>query len=76
MPVLNFNVTYPDFQLGQTMNPDEFDINFSDLVIRCNQLIDIVNLLEIDVATLKTDIAILQINHITLEARVTTLEIV
>lgn len=43
MAINNFNVTYPDFQLGQIIQPDELDVNFSDLTVRCNQLIDVVN---------------------------------
>ena len=41
--ILNFNVTYPDFELGQIIAPDELDVNFADLTIRCNELIDLVN---------------------------------
>jgi hypothetical protein len=38
-----FNVSYDDFELGTIINPDEFDVNFADIMIRINQLIDVVN---------------------------------
>lgn len=41
--IRNFNVTYPDFQLGQIINPDEFDVNNADIVIRINQIVDVLN---------------------------------
>lgn len=41
--IRNFNVTYPDFELGQIINPDEFDINNADIVIRINQIIEVLN---------------------------------
>lgn len=41
--IRSFNVSYNDFQLDQIINPDEFDVNFADIGIRINQIIDVLN---------------------------------
>lgn len=43
MAINSFNVSYPDFQLDTIINPDEFDINFDDIGIRLNQIIEVLN---------------------------------
>lgn len=43
MTINAFNVSYPDFELGTIINPDELDVNFADIMIRINQIIDVVN---------------------------------
>lgn len=41
--IREFNVSYADFQLGEIINPDEFDVNYSDIAIRINQIITVLN---------------------------------
>lgn len=36
-------VSYPNFELGEIINPDEFDVNFADITIRINQIITVLN---------------------------------
>jgi hypothetical protein len=44
MPVNKLNgVTYDDFQLLQTIDPEQFDTNFSELANKTDELIDVVN---------------------------------
>lgn len=43
MAINPFNVSYNDFKLGDIINPDEFDVNFSDIMIRFNQILDVLN---------------------------------
>lgn len=43
MAIKDFNVSYPDFELDTIINPDEFDVNFADIMIRINQIIDVLN---------------------------------
>ena len=43
MAIRSFNVTYNDFELDQIIHPDEFDVNFADISIRMNQIIDVLN---------------------------------
>jgi len=43
MTIHSFNVSYPDFKVGDIIQPDELDVNFSDIAIRINQIIDVVN---------------------------------
>lgn len=43
MALNRFNVTYDDFKLDDIINPDEFNINFEDIMIRLNQIIDVLN---------------------------------
>jgi hypothetical protein len=38
-----FNVSYPDFKVGEVIYPDELDVNFADIGIRINQCIDVLN---------------------------------
>lgn len=41
--IREFNVSYADFQLGEIINPDEFDVNYADIAIRINQIITVLN---------------------------------
>lgn len=43
MTINAFSVSYNDFELDTIINPDEFDVNFADIMIRMNQLIDVAN---------------------------------
>lgn len=39
----HLQVSYNDFQLGDIIHPDEFDVNNADIQIRVNQIIDVLN---------------------------------
>lgn len=41
--ISKFNVSYPDFELGQIINPEEFDVNNADIANRLNLVIDVLN---------------------------------
>lgn len=43
MPINEFNVSYPDFQLQQVINPDQFDQNNKDIVDKVNEVITSLN---------------------------------
>lgn len=43
MALNHFNVSYDNFQLDDIIHPDEFNINFEDIMIRFNQIIDVLN---------------------------------
>lgn len=43
MSINKFNVSYADFELGQIINPEEFDVNNADIVTRINLIIDVLN---------------------------------
>lgn len=38
-----FNVSYPNFVVGEIINPDELDVNFADIGVRLNQIIAVLN---------------------------------
>lgn len=43
LAINDFNVSYPNFEPGTIINPDEVDVNFADVMIRMNQIIDVLN---------------------------------
>lgn len=38
-----FNVPYPDFKLGETIDPEQFDANNEEVITKVNEVIDVVN---------------------------------
>lgn len=45
MTILNLNISYPDFQLGDVIDPQSFDLNNSEIVTKINEIKEVVNLL-------------------------------
>jgi hypothetical protein len=43
MTILNLNISYPDFQLGDVIDPQSFDLNNSEIVAKINEIKNVVN---------------------------------
>lgn len=50
MAISNLSISYPDFELNETIDPDAFDINNNQIVTKINQVIDLFNRLTDSVA--------------------------
>ncbi|TCX53827.1 hypothetical protein [Dehalobacter sp. 14DCB1] len=54
MTISNLTLSYPDFVLGQIINPDEFDQNNDEIVDKINELVNYANTDETALTTHKT----------------------
>ena len=61
MTVSKLTISYPDFQLNTTIDPEQFDVNNLEVVTKANELIEKVNDLDINKAN-TADLAIIQNN--------------
>ena len=57
-------LSYPDFILGQTIDPEEFDQNNTEIVNKVNETVDVVNIhtMGIDYSNTKAGIAVTTAN--------------
>jgi hypothetical protein len=57
MAINDLTISYPDFQLGQIIDPEKFDTNNGEIEDKINEVIAQVNTNETDIATAEADIA-------------------
>jgi len=48
MAVGRLSISYDDFQMGETIEPDQFDVNNSEFVTKINEIVDRVNAISVD----------------------------
>jgi hypothetical protein len=54
----NLSISYPDFQLNQIIDPDQFDVNNAEFVAKVNEIISKLNITtEVDIPQLITNVA-------------------
>jgi hypothetical protein len=57
MAINDLAISYPDFQLGQIIDPEKFDTNNGEIEDKINEVIAVVNQEEEDIAALEEDVA-------------------
>lgn len=56
MTIAALAISYPDFQMGDTMNPEEFDTNNGEIVNKINEIKTQVNTNTTDIASINADL--------------------